>query len=335
MTERGGYNHPKFRRCSYSLSDIDQNNPFGSVTFHDVDEEYAGQRLDNFLIRILKGVPKSRIYRLLRKGEVRVNKGRVKPDTRLKAGDLIRIAPIRVSQPGSEAPSSQFRKRLNQSIIFEDDGLIVLNKPSGIAVHGGSGVSFGVIEGLRADRPDSKYLELVHRLDRETSGCLMLAKSRAVLVGLQQAMQKNRVEKCYQALAKGRWPKGKSSINAPLKKNQLSSGERIVRVDAEGKPSVTHFKIAQRFKDATLLEVRLETGRTHQIRVHCQFSGQPIAGDSKYGDGLFNESLRDSGLKRLFLHASSLCFKHPLFGGRLEVEAPLPDDLKSVLDQLR
>jgi len=317
------------------LSDIDQNNPFASVTLHKVDEEYAGQRLDNFLIRLLKGVPKSRIYRLLRKGEVRVNKGRVKPDTRLNAGDLIRIAPIRVSQQSPETPGSQLRKRLSQSIIFEDDGLIVLNKPSGIAVHGGSGLSFGVIEGLRADRPDSRYLELVHRLDRETSGCLMLAKSRSVLVDLQQAMQKNALKKSYQALVKGRWPKGKSTVNAPLVKNTLSSGERMVRVDAEGKPSVTHFKIAQSYKDATLLEVGLETGRTHQIRVHCQFSGQPIAGDPKYGDQMFNQHLRDLGLKRLFLHASSLNFKHPLSGDWVNVEAPLPNNLNSVLDKLQ
>ena len=316
------------------MPNTDQNNPFASVTFHNVEEEYCGQRLDNFLLRLLKGVPKSRIYRLLRKGEVRVNKGRVRPDTRLNTGDTIRIPPIRISQQGAESPSTQFRKRLHPSIIFEDDGLIVVNKPSGIAVHGGSGVSFGVIEGLRADRPKSNYLELVHRLDRDTSGCLMLAKSRAVLSKLQQSIQTNSIEKSYLALVKGPWLKGKSTINAPLKKNQLSSGERIVRVDAEGKSSVTHFNIVQRFKQATLLQVRLETGRTHQIRVHCQFSGQPIAGDSKYGDQEFNEQLRDRGLKRLFLHASRLLLKHPLSGDRLEIEAPLPDDLQHVLDNL-
>ena len=317
------------------MSDIDQNNLFGSVTFHSVDEEYAGQRLDNFLIRLLKGVPKSRIYRLLRKGEVRVNKGRVKPDTRLNAGDLIRIAPIRLSLQGSEVPGHQLRQRLTQSVLFEDDALLIINKPSGMAVHGGSGVSFGVIEVLRADRPQDKYLELAHRLDRETSGCLILAKSRSILVRIQQAMQNNKVEKRYNTLVKGQWPKGKSIINAPLKKNQLSSGERMVRIDGDGKRSITHFKIVQRYTDATLLEVRLETGRTHQIRVHCQFAGQPLAGDDKYGDKLFNENLRNRGLKRLFLHASYLRFEHPISGDWIDIEAPLPKDLKSFLTDMK
>ena len=316
------------------MSNVDHNNPFATVTFHNVDKEYAGQRLDNFLIRLLKGVPKSRIYRLLRKGEVRVNKGRAKPEMRLNEGDSVRIAPIRVSQQNNEAPGGHLRNRLKQSIIFEDDGFIVINKPSGIAVHGGSGVSFGVIEGLRADRPESKFLELVHRLDKETSGCLMLAKSRAVLIEIQQAMQKNNIEKSYFALVKGQWPKGKSTVNAPLKKNQLSSGERLVRVDVSGKPSVTHFRVAQKYSEANLVEVALETGRTHQIRVHCQFSNQPIAGDDKYGDRQFNESMKGLGLKRLFLHASRLSFRHPLSGEKIQLEAPLPDDLHSVLDKL-
>lgn len=318
------------------LSDIQPDNPFEVVTFHIVDAEYEGQRLDNFLIRLLKGVPKSRIYRLLRKGEVRVNKGRVKAETRLKTGDIIRVAPIRTSQQqAKEMPGSKIRRRLNESIVFEDDEIIVLDKPSGIAVHGGSGVSFGVIEGLRADRPDSKFLELVHRLDRETSGCLMLAKSRAGLINLQQQMQKNQIKKTYQALVMGRWPKGKSTINAPLKKNTLSSGERMVRVDADGKASVTHFKVVESFGHATLLDIRLETGRTHQIRVHCQFSGQAIAGDPKYGELLFNQNMRDLGLKRLFLHANSLDFKHPISGDRVSVNADLPDDLKNLLNKLR
>ncbi|MDG1693328.1 MAG: 23S rRNA pseudouridine(955/2504/2580) synthase RluC [Porticoccaceae bacterium] len=318
------------------MSDIKSNNPFAAVTFHTVDAEYEGQRLDNFLIRLLKGVPKSRIYNLLRKGEVRVNKGRVKADTRLKTNDVIRVAPIRTAQSqSSEMPGSQLRKRLKDSIVFEDDEIIVLDKPSGIAVHGGSGVSFGVIEGLRADRPESKFLELVHRLDRDTSGCLMLAKSRAGLVNLQQQMQKNQIKKTYQALVKGRWPKGKSTINAPLKKNTLSSGERMVKVDVDGKASVTHFKIVQTFQQSTLLDIRLETGRTHQIRVHCQFSGQAIAGDSKYGDSLFNQDMRALGLKRLFLHANALEFKHPVSGVRISVDAPLSNDLKNLLNQLK
>jgi 23S rRNA pseudouridine955/2504/2580 synthase len=259
----------------------------------------------------------------------------VKADTRVKRGDIVRIAPIRVAERGAApVPGKQLRRYLAENILFEDEGLLIINKPSGLAVHGGSGISLGAIEALRAERPEARFLELVHRLDRDTSGCLMLAKKRAVLLELQAAMQRNQIEKRYQALVKGQWPKGKATINAPLKKNQLSSGERIVRVDAEGKPSVTHFKIAQRYKDASLLHIRLETGRTHQIRVHCQFSGQPIAGDPKYGDVHFNESLRDVGLKRLFLHASSLRFRHPLSGDWVDIEAPLSKELAAVLSNL-
>jgi|TARA_B110001469_G_C9621347_1_gene309682 23S rRNA pseudouridine955/2504/2580 synthase len=320
---------------SESESKPETQSPFDKVSFVDVGPEHAGQRLDNFLIRHLKGVPKSRIYNLLRKGEVRINKGRVKPDTRVKDGDIIRIAPIRVAQRGDPAvPGQQLRGYLAENILFEDEGLLIINKPAGLAVHGGSGISLGAIEALRAERPDARFLELVHRLDRDTSGCLMLAKKRSVLLELQQAMQRNQIDKRYLALVKGQWPKGKSTINAPLLKNQVSSGERIVRVDVEGKASVTHFKISQRFKEATLLEVTLETGRTHQIRVHCQFSGQPVAGDPKYGDTHFNESLKDSGLKRMFLHASNLRFRHPLSGDWVDVEAPLPKDLQPILKNL-
>jgi 23S rRNA pseudouridine955/2504/2580 synthase len=317
------------------LSESESQSAFDKVTYVEIGSEHAGQRLDNFLIRHLKGVPKSRIYNLLRKGEVRINKGRVKPDTRVKKGDTLRIAPIRVAQRGdSPVPGQQLRRYLAENILFEDEGLLIINKPSGLAVHGGSGISLGAIEALRAERPEARFLELVHRLDRETSGCLMLAKKRAVLLELQNAMQRNQIEKRYSALVKGRWPKGKSTINAPLLKNQPSSGERIVRVDASGKASVTHFKISQLYKEATLLDVTLETGRTHQIRVHCQFAGQPIAGDPKYGDGHFNESLKDSGLKRLFLHASNLRFRHPLSGQWVDIEAPLPKDLLLVLKNL-
>lgn len=309
--------------------------PFNQVSFVDIGPEQSGQRLDNFLIKTLKGVPKSRIYRLLRKGEVRVNKGRVKADSRLKEGDIVRLPPIRVAERGeTPAVGRQLKQYLADNVLFEDDGLLIINKPSGLAVHGGSGVSLGAIEALRAEHPELRFLELVHRLDRETSGCLMLAKKRSVLLELQQAMQRNQIEKRYTALAKGRWPKGKSTINAPLRKNTLQSGERMVRVDVSGKASVTHFKILQQFAVATLLDIRLETGRTHQIRVHCQFAQQPLAGDSKYGDEHFNESLKDFGLKRMFLHASSLRFKHPLSGDWVEVEAPLPDDLAKVVTKL-
>lgn len=312
-----------------------EENKFDKVSFTDVGPEHDGQRLDNFLIRYLKGVPKSRIYNLLRKGEVRVNKGRVKPNTRVKEGDVIRIAPIRIAQRGElPAVGADLRRYLSDNILFEDEGMLIFNKPSGLAVHGGSGVSLGAIEAFRSERPEDKFLELVHRLDRETSGCLMFAKKRSVLIELQAALQRNQIKKTYKALVKGHWPKGKGTINAPLKKNQLSSGERIVKVDREGKASVTHFTISKRFDLATLLEVSLETGRTHQIRVHCQFSDAPIVGDEKYGDKIFNESLRSFGSRRLFLHASSVRFMHPLSGDWVSVEAPLPNDLTKLLDRL-
>lgn len=308
---------------------------FNQVSFVDIGPEQAGQRLDNFLIKVLKGVPKSRIYRLLRKGEVRVNKGRVQADSRLKEGDIVRLPPIRVAERDA-APTvgHQLRNYIRENILFEDDGLFIFNKPSGLAVHGGSGLSLGVIEALRAEYPQLKFLELVHRLDRDTSGCLMLAKKRAVLLAVQEGLKHNKIDKRYIALAKGQWPKGKSTINAPLQKNTLQSGERMVRVDVAGKASVTHFKIRQQFATATLLDIKLETGRTHQIRVHCQFAGQPLAGDSKYGDEQFNQTLKESGLRRLFLHAASLRFKHPLSGDMVEVEAPLPSDLEKVLKNL-
>ena len=323
------------RLSTYLGSRSVQENQFDKVSFVEVDPEYEGQRLDNFLIRHLKGVPKSRIYNLLRKGEIRVNKGRVKADTRLKANDIVRIAPIRVAERAASAVvGSQLKRYLSENILFEDDGLLIINKPSGLAVHGGSGISLGAIEAMRLERPELRFLELVHRLDRETSGCLMFAKKRAVLVEIQQAMQRNQIQKSYLTLVKGVWPKGKSIVNAPLRKNQISSGERIVRVDAEGKASVTHFKVNRRFKEAALLDVTLETGRPHQIRVHCQFSGTPVAGDDKYGDKEFNGRSRELGLRRYFLHACRLRFNHPLSGDWVEVDAPVPTDLSAVLKKL-
>jgi len=317
------------------LISVEETSKFNKVSFVEVGEEHAGQRLDNFLIRHLKGVPKSRIYNLLRKGEVRINKGRVKPDTRVKIGDLVRIAPIRVAERGAlPAVGKELRSYLAENILFEDEGMLVFNKPSGLAVHGGSGVSLGAIEAFRAERPNERYLELVHRLDKETSGCLMFAKKRSVLLELQVAMQRNQITKKYQTLVMGTWPKGKSTINAPLLKNQVSSGERIVKVDVEGKASVTHFKIIERYKQATLMDVTLETGRTHQIRVHCQFSGNPVAGDEKYGNKDFNQAMRTLGGRRLFLHAQSLRFKHPLSNDWVDVEAPIPKDLKKLLGNL-
>lgn len=312
-----------------------QQHDFSKVSLVEVDELFIGQRLDNFLIRHLKGVPKSRIYNLLRKGEIRVNKGRAKPNQRLQSGDILRIAPIRVSaDPSPGKLSNQLSRLLMTNILFEDDALIIFNKPSGLAVHGGSGVSMGAIEAFRALRPEERFLELVHRLDRDTSGCLLLAKNRAALISMQKAIQLNRVNKRYQALVAGHWPKGKGTVNAPLRKNQLSSGERFVRVDADGKPSVTHFSVVKRYPSATLLDVELETGRTHQIRVHCQFSGHSIAGDEKYGDSTFNNQVKSDGCSRLFLHAIGLRFKHPMSNNVIDVQAPLPHELEKLLRKL-
>ncbi|MGV6808066.1 MAG: 23S rRNA pseudouridine(955/2504/2580) synthase RluC [bacterium] len=305
-----------------------------SVRHETVSEDHANQRIDNWLVNRLKGVPKSRIYRLLRKGEVRVNKSRVKPEYKLQPGDLVRIPPVRMSEGKPAAvPGTRFRSQLEQAIIFEDDALMVVDKPSGMAVHGGSGVNLGVIEGLRAMYPDHQFLELVHRLDRDTSGCLLVAKKRSALKHLQRQLAGSGMDKRYLALVKGRWEKGRETVSAPLRKNQLQSGERIVRVDRDGKPSVTHFRIQRKFSQATLVAATLETGRTHQIRVHCQSAGHPIAGDSKYGDDEFNQSMKVNGLNRLFLHAYRLAFDHPE-GERLDITAPLPEGLETLLSLL-
>ena len=321
-----------FPRQVSLMSDV-TNKPV-SVQMVEITEHHAGQRIDNFLITFLKGVPKSRIYRILRKGEVRVNRGRVKAEYRLQDGDQVRVPPVRVAEREAPAgPSPRLQQLLEQSIVYEDESLLVIDKPAGLAVHGGSGVSLGLIESLRAARPNQPFLELVHRLDRETSGCLLLAKKRSALRHLQDEMRAGRVLKVYQALACGRWPKGMKRINVPLRKNELKSGERIVKVDPEGKPSVTHFAVLQRFDRHTLVEATLETGRTHQIRVHSQFAGCPLAGDDKYGDDECNRQLKALGLKRMFLHAGKLAFTSPS-GTKLKVESPLPDELVSVLKKL-
>lgn len=312
----------------------DTNSKPVAVKMLEITEHHAGQRIDNFLLTYLKGVPKSRVYRILRKGEVRVNRSRIKADYRLQAGDQVRIPPIRVAEREVPAgPSPRLQQLLESSIIFEDDNMLVINKPAGLAVHGGSGVSLGLIESLRAARPDQPFLELVHRLDRETSGCLMVAKKRSALRHLQEEMRAGRVKKVYLALVCGRWPKGMKRVDVPLRKNELKSGERVVRVDGEGKPSVTHFAVQQRFDRYTLLEATLETGRTHQIRVHSQFAGCPLAGDDKYGDEACNRQLRQLGLKRMFLHAQKLQLQSPS-GQKLGIEAPIPDELGSVLGKL-
>lgn len=302
-----------------------------------VADDEAGQRIDNYLRTRLKGVPKSLLYRILRKGEVRVNKKRIKPEYKLQVGDEVRVPPIRVSEK-EEAPVSAKLTRvaaLADCILYEDDGLIVLNKPSGTAVHGGSGLSFGVIEGLRALRPEARFLELVHRLDRDTSGILLVAKKRSVLRDLHEQLRVKTVQKDYLALVRGQWQKHCKVVQAPLMKNVLQSGERIVRVSAEGKPSETRFEVVERFEQATLVKASPVTGRTHQIRVHTLHAGHPIAFDDKYGDRDFDAQVAASGLNRLFLHAAAIRFRHPQTGQEMLIEAPLDGILKRTVQYLR
>jgi 23S rRNA pseudouridine955/2504/2580 synthase len=301
-----------------------------------ITEHAVGQRIDNFLLKQLKGVPKSRIYRSLRQGEVRVNGGRVKPDYHLELGDVVRIPPLRMSEQATLGkPSTTLMRLLEASILWEDEGLVIINKPSGIAVHGGSGINFGVIEIFRHLRPDARFLELVHRLDRDTSGCLMIAKKRSVLREIHVLLQQHQITKLYWALVQGRWHEDQHTVSASLLKNRLRSGERMVRVSKEGKPAVTLFKALEYFKQATLIEARLQTGRTHQIRVHAAHLGHPLAGDEKYGDKLFNKSLREIGCKRLFLHAYQLHFILPSKAKTITVTADLPKELQKVLKQIR
>jgi 23S rRNA pseudouridine955/2504/2580 synthase len=300
-----------------------------------IDENNAGQRIDNFLIASLKGLPRTRIYRILRRGEVRVNKGRIRQHYRLKPGDVVRIPPLRLAPAGRAAtPAPALLKRIEQSVLFEDRGLIVLDKPSGVAVHGGSGRSHGVIEALRAARGPHAYLELVHRLDRDTSGCLLIAKRRPVLTALHAAFRHTKVKKHYLVLLKGRWRGGAREVESGLLRNVLSSGERMVRVDAAGKIGRTRFVPRAPGALASLMEARPYTGRTHQIRVHAASAGHPVAGDDKYGEREFNQHMRTYGLRRLFLHAASLHFENPGDGLALSIEAPLPANLQAVLAKL-
>ncbi len=300
-----------------------------------IEAEHEGQRIDNFLKTQLKGVPKSLIYRILRKGEVRVNKKRIKPEYKLCPGDEVRVPPVRVAEK-NELPSANLGsiQRLESQILFEDEAMIVLNKPSGMAVHGGSGLSFGVIEGLRALRPEARFLELVHRLDRDTSGVLLVAKKRSALRSLHEQLRVKTMRKQYLALVRGQWQSHVKVVNAPLRKNDLQSGERVVRVNSDGKPSETRFRIAREFAEATLVECSPITGRTHQIRVHTQHAGHPIACDDKYGEAAFDEKMRAQGLKRLFLHAWKLSFTHPADGREMQVEAPLAPELDNFLNKL-
>ncbi|MDD4913031.1 MAG: 23S rRNA pseudouridine(955/2504/2580) synthase RluC [Sideroxydans sp.] len=300
-----------------------------SVTWVEIDEGSEGQRIDNFLFKHLKGVPKSHIYRILR-GEVRVNKKRIDQTYRLQMGDLLRIPPIRVA----EKPEADYVPATEFPILFEDDALIAINKPAGTAVHGGSGVSFGVIEQMRSARPQAKFLELVHRLDRETSGVLLIAKKRSALTAMHEIMREGNSDKRYLTLVLGQWKNAKQHVKLPLHKFDTPQGEKRVMVREDGQASHTIFTIIKSYAGSTLLEAQLKTGRTHQIRVHTSHLGFPIAGDDKYGDFARNKELMKQGLKRMFLHAHTIAFNHPLTGEPLGITAPLAPELQKYLDKL-
>jgi 23S rRNA pseudouridine955/2504/2580 synthase len=304
------------------------------VRYLEAAEADVGQRIDNFLLRELGGAPRSLIYRILRSGEVRVNGGRVQPSYRMQLNDRIRVPPVRL-EPAStpRAPSAGLQQLITAAILHEDRELLVIDKPAGVAVHGGSGVSFGIIEALRAARPELHELELVHRLDRDTSGCLLLAKRRAALRELHAMFRERAMQKTYLALVCGRWSLGEKTIDLPLKTNLKQGGERVVRVHSEGQQAITTFRVGRHFaKLASLLEVMIGTGRTHQIRVHAAYAGHPIAGDEKYGDRECDGKLRAFGLARMFLHAHRLQFTRK--GVDFSVSSPLPAELQQVLDRL-
>lgn len=306
-----------------------------SVQFITIRAEQAGQRIDNFLITLEKGVPKSRIYRALRKGEVRVNKGRIKQTYKLRVGDEVRVPPLRVSDKSETVHvSDSLAALLTEQILFEDDYLLALNKPEGLAVHAGTQIQTGVIEALKKIRPDAVFLELVHRLDRDTSGCLLIAKRRDALLHLQNQMRGSDIDKRYLTLTYGQWPENNTIVDKPLQKNSVIGGENMVVVDPAGKIAKTQFMVSQTFRQCQLMEVKLFTGRTHQIRVHAASSGHPVAGDSKYGQREFNKYLKQAGLARMFLHAWRLNIAHPRDDQRLQLEAPLPEDLQNFINKL-
>ncbi|NAW97355.1 MULTISPECIES: 23S rRNA pseudouridine(955/2504/2580) synthase RluC [unclassified Vibrio] len=306
------------------------------VQLIDIDEDMAGQRIDNFLRNQLKNVPKSMVYRILRKGEVRVNKKRIKAEYKLSAGDVVRIPPVTLEQSDQEinTPNTKLSKvaELEHCIIFEDEHLLILNKPSGTAVHGGSGLKFGAIEALRALRPEARFLELVHRIDRDTSGILLVAKKRSALRHLQAQFREKTIQKYYFALVMGQWKSSCKVVNAPLLKNEVNS---IVRVNPNGKASETRFKILEQFAQATLVQASPITGRTHQIRVHTQYTGHPIAWDDRYGDRRFDAYAAQFGIDRLFLHAANIRFVHPSTEALMDINAPLDTQLEQALVKLR
>jgi 23S rRNA pseudouridine955/2504/2580 synthase len=299
-----------------------------------VAPDEAGQRIDNFLARYLKGVPQSHLYRILRRGEVRVNSSRVRAQYKVKAGDKVRIPPARVTPETVRATPGKWVLAIEDRILFEDTQLLVIDKPAGVAVHGGSGISHGIIEALRTVRPEAPFIELVHRLDRDTSGCLIIAKRRSALRALHEQLRTGTMNKRYLALVQGPWCGDSRSVNAALRKNQLQGGERVVRVDGTGKGAVTLFHPLSSHGPTTLVDAELKTGRTHQIRVHAAHIGHPLAGDLKYGDEGFNRLMKDFGLRRLFLHARKIEFTHPASGKVISVTTPPGQDLQLVLDNL-
>ena len=302
------------------------------VQLIDVSEHSDGQRLDNFLLTRLKGLPKTHLYRLIRKGEVRINKKRCKPDSRLAAGDVVRVAPLRLSAQGPAAiPGASLVRLLGSRVLYEDEHLMAVNKPAGLAVHVGSGLRIGLIEALRAMAGEGDFRELVHRLDKDTSGCILIAKSGKALKGLQADLKHKAMTKTYQALVHGVWPSHLGEVTAALQKNQPHAGERIVTVQADGKAALTRFRVVQTFAEASLIEARPVTGRTHQIRVHCQHAGHPVIGDSKY---TFDRSHSFASVRHLNLHSAELSFRHPVSGEAMTVTAPLRDEMKSLIDRL-
>lgn len=306
--------------------DTELQSPTPQVQWVEITEDHSEQRLDNFLITRLKGVPKSRIYRIVRKGEVRVNKGRVDVKYRLVIGDIVRIPPVRMSELNDDSlpVSKTLTEILQRNVLFEDDSLLVVNKPAGFAVHGGSGVDSGIIEGFRKLNPEQRFLELVHRLDRDTSGCLLIAKKRSALRSLHGQFRDDTVSKTYLALLSGQWARKKLVVNQPLLKNVSKGGERMVVISQAGKASETLFRRLKLYKDATLVEASPKTGRTHQIRVHAAYLSHPIIGDERYGLEDTNKTFRNRGYKRMFLHAETLQFQHPVSGETVKISAPLP-----------
>lgn len=315
-----------------------QGAPRDRVLFVEIGEDSAGQRLDNFLIRVAKGVPKGHIYRIIRKGEVRVNRARASVETKLAAGDVVRVPPMRIAERENQTGRAAPLPVGKLDVLFEDRHLLVVNKPAGIASHGGSGIAFGLIERLRATRTDAPFLELCHRLDKETSGAIVVAKTRKALVRMHDLMKEGGVEKHYRLLVKGDWVNERQHAQFPLERYLLPSGERRVRVSADGMRAHTIFTLLARLGAVSYLDAELKTGRTHQIRVHAAELGFPLAGDDKYGDFAFNRELAQgvlgAPLKRMFLHARRLVFMHPVSGEPLKIEAPLPAECRTLLEAL-